>query len=129
MSFKPDKFKKNRFTALLPDGVFMAIYSKVNGLVAQAKELVSSAEQLADNPELAKAKKEAAKPIITMASAALDELDHLRSGTVSNTCQIMTVSKLRIERPLNTNDIIYGVRISDRDMDVMYSQLKDLYLV
>lgn len=129
MSYKANSFKENNFTTLLPDGVFTALNNKLSGLIMQAQEMI--AETKKDNISLqdAKVKREAAKPIIVMAENALDELKHLKSGTVANTCQITTISKMRITQPLNTADALYGVRLSDEDMDCIYQQLRNLYLI
>lgn len=124
MSYK-STFKENRFTTLLPDGVYIALDSKLQKLIQQAHELLMSE----DKPDISSTKKEMARPILSMAQNTLDELKHLKAGTVANSCQITTVSKMRITRPLNTSDAMYNVRLSSADMDKIYAQLRDLYIL
>lgn len=128
MSLK-EHYKDNRYTVELPDGVYTALDNKLSGLIAQAREMVAEASRHDITAQEAKAKRDAARSIITSAENALDELKHLKLGTVANTCQITTISKLRLTQPLNTSDALYGVRLSNSDMDRIYAQLKNLYLI
>lgn len=129
MSFKAESFKENNFTTLLSDGVYIALDNKLSGLMKQAQKLIdeSSCEGISEFE--AKAKREVARNTLVSAENALSELKHLKSGTVANTCQITTISKMRIAQPLNTSDALYGVRLSNDDMDCIYEQLRRLYLI
>lgn len=42
--------------------------------------------------------------------------------------QITTVSKMRIYKPKNSSDLLYGVKFSDGAMDKINEKLKELYV-
>ncbi len=56
------------------------------------------------------------------------EILKLKSGSIALMEQITTVSKMRIYKPKNSSDLLYGVKFSDGAMDKINERLKELYL-
>lgn len=56
------------------------------------------------------------------------EILKLKSGSIALMEQIATVSKMRIYKPKNSSDLLYGVKFSDGAMDKINERLKELYL-
>ena len=52
----------------------------------------------------------------------------LNSGTIALMEQITTVSKMRIYKPKSSQDLLYGVKLSDGAMNKINEQLKNLYV-
>ena len=55
-------------------------------------------------------------------------IEHMKEGSVANTCQITTISKMRIKRPLKKDDPLYGLRLSTEDMELINQQFSRLFL-
>lgn len=56
------------------------------------------------------------------------ELQKLKKGSIALMEQITTVSKMRIYKPKNENDLLYGIKYSDGAMDKINEQLKNLFI-
>lgn len=56
------------------------------------------------------------------------ELQKLKRGSIALMEQITTVSKMRIYKPKNSNDLLYGIKYSDGAMDKINERLKELYI-
>lgn len=56
------------------------------------------------------------------------EISKLKSGSIALMEQITTVSKMRIYKPKNSSDLLYGIKFSDGAMDKINEKLKELYL-
>lgn len=56
------------------------------------------------------------------------ELQKLKKGSIALMEQIATVSKMRIYKPKNENDLLYGIKYSDGAMDKINEQLKKLFI-
>ncbi len=65
---------------------------------------------------------------INMLKKHMKELDNIKSGTVVNVSQITTISKMRISNPKISSDSLYGLKLSNRDLDTLNSKLKELYI-
>lgn len=57
-----------------------------------------------------------------------NEVDKLKSGSIALMEQITTVSKMRIYKPQNANDLLYDVTFSDGALDKITARLKELYI-
>ena len=57
------------------------------------------------------------------------ELQKLKKGSIALMEQITTVSKMRIYKPKNENDLLYGIKYSDGAMDKINEQLKTLFIL
>lgn len=56
------------------------------------------------------------------------ELQKLKTGSIALMEQITTVSKMRIYKPKNSNDLLYGIKFSDGAMDKINERIKDLFI-
>lgn len=56
------------------------------------------------------------------------ELQKLKKGSIALMEQITTVSKMRIYKPKNEHDLLYGIKYSDGAMDKINEQLKKLFI-
>lgn len=56
------------------------------------------------------------------------ELQKLKKGSIALMEQITTVSKMRIYKPKNEHDLLYGIKYSDGAMDKINEQLKTLFI-
>ena len=56
------------------------------------------------------------------------EILKLKSGSAALMEQITTVSKMRIYKPKNSSDLLYGVKFSADAMDKINEKLKELYV-
>ncbi len=56
------------------------------------------------------------------------EVDKLKSGSIALMEQITTVSKMRIYKPQNANDLLYDVTFSDGALDKITTRLKELFV-
>ena len=56
------------------------------------------------------------------------ELQKLKKGSIALMEQITTVSKMRIYKPKNENDLLYGIKYSDGVMDKINEQMKKLFI-
>lgn len=56
------------------------------------------------------------------------ELQKLKMGSIALMEQITTVSKMRIYKPKNSNDLLYGIRFSDGAMDKINDRIKELFI-
>ena len=58
----------------------------------------------------------------------MDEIKQMKKGSIALVEQIATISKMRIHNPRNTNDTLYGVRLSDSSLDKINDKLKELFI-
>lgn len=56
------------------------------------------------------------------------ELQKLKKGSIALMEQITTVSKMRIYKPKNSNDLLYGIKYSDGAMDKINERMKELFI-
>jgi chromosome segregation ATPase len=56
------------------------------------------------------------------------EISKLKEGSIALMEQITTVSKMRIYKPKNSSDLLYGIKFSDGAMDKINERLKELYI-
>lgn len=56
------------------------------------------------------------------------ELQKLKKGSIALMEQITTVSKMRIYKPKNSNDLLYDVKYSDGAMDKINERMKQLFI-
>lgn len=56
------------------------------------------------------------------------DIEQLKTGSVVDFGQIITISKQRIYEPTKTSDLLYHIRISNADMDMINRKLSLGYL-
>ena len=126
-----ESYKPNAYTCKLKDGIYAPMIKKTSELVAKAMEITDEISSIPSDMKSSvevKAKTDAAAEMATRAAVMLDEIEHMKEGSVANTCQITTISKMRIKRPLKKDDPLYGLRLSTEDMELINQQLSRLFL-
>lgn len=71
---------------------------------------------------------QSAKILVDSATDVLDGIKHLKDGSIALVGQVTTISKIRVKRPLKKQDILYGTRLSTRDIEAINTALKELYI-
>ncbi len=56
------------------------------------------------------------------------ELQKLKRGSIALMEQITTISKMRIYKPKNSNDLLYGIKYSDGAMDKINERIRELFI-
>jgi hypothetical protein len=56
------------------------------------------------------------------------EISKLKDGSIALMEQITTISKMRIYKPKNSSDLLYGIKFSDGAMDKINERLKELFV-
>ena len=137
-SIKEDS-DKDWYSVVLDDGIYGPVRRKVDALIDDANRTADEAFAMNEEIEAASAadkpvmravqrqKIDATRNLIEQASAWIKEIDHMKSGSVAKVDQITTISKMRISQPLQKTHPLYGVRLSDQDLDKIDQKLQELY--
>lgn len=56
------------------------------------------------------------------------EVSKLKEGSIALMEQITTISKMRIYKPKNSHDLLYGMKFSDGAMDKINEKIQELYV-
>ena len=131
--------KDDSYNAILLDGVYSPVKKKLDALLADAKKVASEADEMSAEIEAASPEKklllravqrqkiDTARHLVLQAEAWIDEISHLKAGSVAKVDQITTISKMRISQPLQKSHPLYGVRLSPRDLDKIDARIMSLY--
>lgn len=134
-----DDYRDDKYSALLDDGIYGPVSKKLSALIGEAQKSAEAA--LSMDEEIKRAKVED-RPVlkavqrqrvstaayqISQAESWLSEIEHMKQGSVAKIDQITTISKMRISNPLQKTHPLYGVRLTDRDMDKIDEKLRTLY--
>lgn len=137
-SAKKDRLE-NQYNILLSDGIYGPISRKLMALIEDATNAIREAQGMESNIQQAS---ESERPVlkaiqrqkvsvatqqIEQAKAWLSEIARMKPGSVAKTDQIVTISKMRISNPVRKTHPLYGVRLTDFDMDKIDDSLKNLY--
>lgn len=57
-----------------------------------------------------------------------NDISKLKEGSIALMEQITTISKIRIYKPKKSDDLLYGVKLSDSAMNKINEKLKELYV-
>ena len=101
----------NLINNLEEENVAPRTLSQINEMIAQSTEKLKLLEE--EVSRLAKYEKDILK---------------LNSGTIVLMEQITTISKMRIYKPKNSKDLLYGIKLSDVAMNKINEKLKKLYV-
>lgn len=118
LSSLKEGFSDSDISCQLPDGVYKPYYNKVATIIQKAKSASDHAEQSENSEEKKKLAKEM-DDLLQLCLKGLDEMVHMKQGSIAVTSQIMTISKMRIVRPLRSKDLLSGIRLSEKDMDII----------
>ena len=130
---------RDKYSVVLKDGIFGPIQKKVDALIADAHRTIDEVEAMDAEIERAASEQKAilravqrqkldtALNLIDQGEEWLNEVVHMKHGSVAKVDQITTISKMRISQPLKKTHPLYGVRLSANDLDKIDSRLKELY--
>lgn len=121
-----ESYKPSRYTCYLPDGVYSALNNRITGKLKETQSFIDSVRGGLRKTNLQEFEEKAA--LLISSQRMIDETKHLKYGSVANTCQITTISKIRIKRPLTKDDPLYGLRLSANDMNLINNQIKELFV-
>ena len=102
--------KKNKFVHILKDDI-PKLYQRKSDEIIGVTNTISNAK----------------RKINSMSNYEKDIIN-LKEGSVAQIGQITTISKQRIVSPKNTNDALYGLKISTDDLDAINEKVKNLYV-
>ena len=129
----------DKYSVVLKDGIFSPIQKKIDALIADANRTMDEAEAMDAEIEQAEPEQKAilkavqrqkldtTRNLIAQGEEWLDEVDHMKPGSVAKVDQITTISKMRISQPLKKTHPLYGVRLSADDLNKIDTRLKELY--
>ena len=136
---KKESSKDDMYNAILEDGIYGTVIHKLNALIESARKTLEDAakvkkeiedaseEQQTALEELRQEKIKSARALIDQADIWMKEITHLKTGSVAKIDQVTTISKMRISQPLKKNHPLYGVRLSERDLDKIDTKLMTLF--
>lgn len=136
---KKEASKDDMYNAILEDGVYGTVTHKLGALIENAKRTLTEAAEMKKGIEEASEKEKMAleklqqekisstQAQIDQANAWIEEIAHLKTGSVAKIDQVTTISKMRISQPLKKEHPLYGVRLSERDLDKIDAKLIALY--
>lgn len=141
-----EKYITNKYSFVLQDGLYDLILRKNDKKREEIKKSLrensSKIENLKNeykqgliNHEIYKKEISIIRKEINECDLLIDNLDKsmkqmlkLKKGTTVNVGQIITVSKMRISNPKLRSDSMYGIKISNNDLDTLNEKLKKLYI-
>ena len=56
------------------------------------------------------------------------EVSRMKKGSTALVGQVTTISKMRIYDPKKSKDVLYGITISEENMEQINEKLKELYV-
>lgn len=126
----------NRNKVFLEDGIYTVLKDKAETQFKEAQALVDSIATDAELKELDESARmeesmrryAVAKSKLDSANASVKKMEKLKQGSVANVSQITTVSKIRIREPVAPQAALYGVKVSERDMEKIERALLELYI-
>ena len=136
---KKESSKDDVYKAILEDGIYGTVIHKLDALIESARKTLEDAakvkkeiegaigEEQTALEELRQGKIKSAQALIDQANIWIKEITHLKTGSVAKIDQVTTISKMRISQPLKKNHPLYGVRLSERDLDKIDAKLMTLY--
>lgn len=136
---KKESSKDDVYNAILEDGIYGTVIHKLDALIESARKTLEDAakvkkeiegaigEEQTALEELRQGKIKSAQALIDQANIWIKEITHLKTGAVAKIDQVTTISKMRISQPLKKNHPLYGVRLSERDLDKIDAKLMTLY--
>lgn len=126
----------SRNKIILEDGIYTALADKAQSQFVDARQLIDSIandQGLKELDDESRAKESMrryaiAKNKLDSADASMKKMEKLKLGSVANISQLTTISKLRIKDPVISGSVLYGVKVSERDMEQIERALVNLYI-
>lgn len=132
LTSKKSNYKESCFNFELKVGLHELHHQKFNIVLEECKSALSELINKSENPE------ESTSDIATKisnVSKRIDEArmlkaetDSLKSGTIVEVGQIITISKIRILNPKQSSDSLYKIHLSNEDLDMLNEKIKYLYI-
>lgn len=124
-----ENYVQNRYTVKLADGLISPLLFKLTEMMSEVNKQYEQVEanKTSDNQDNSILIDKLIRGIKELQSFVY-EVQRLNGGSVANVCQITTISKIRIKEPINNKQLLYGIRISNRDLDSIQSHLEKLFL-
>ena len=131
-----ERYKASRNRVVLEDGIYNVLGAKVEQQLAEAQSIVDSvstdknlqAMDSAARMDEAMRRFAVAKSKLDNADASVKKMSKLKQGSIANISQLTTVSKLRIKEPTTPQSVLYGIKVSERDMEQIEKALVSLYI-
>ena len=128
------KISQNKI--VLSDGIYAPLSEKAEFQLQEANKLIAALIQNSEKsnmPAEEKLKEFASQYALATkrlneAKASTAKMDKLKHGSVANVSQITTISKLRIKEPVTPHSVLYGVKVSLRDMEQIKLAIQNLYI-
>ena len=123
-SLKPNQ-KQNKSQILLGDLLYQRLKAKFDGIYSNSKVQLNRLLKI-DNENI---KDEIAhlrtqiKQLIKIKS----KLSNLKHGSIINLSQIKTISKMRILDPQSETDILYGISLTNDELDLIDKKIIELF--
>lgn len=134
MSLK-ETSKDGKYTFTLNTGLYELHNNKLNKLMKEFEFLSKEIDSLMkdDNPseekaELIKSKLSKSKRVLKELKSFEKSLEKLKTGSIIDIGQIVTISKMRISNPKNSKDSLSKIKLSNEDLDKLNEKLITLYV-
>ena len=128
-----ETYKENRYRVKLKHGIYSTVNDKVYKLyidldtrIENLKKTLSTDHDQYESASIHQ-KIDKCKEDSLLLKQYVDKLQNLKKGTVLELAQITTISKQRIIEPINSKDLLYNLRISSNDLDVIENKLGKLF--
>lgn len=134
MSLK-DTTKNGKYTFTLKTGLyelhnkkFDKLMDEFNYLSKEIDSLIEDANFSEEKVELIKAKLSKSKKVLKELKAFKKALEKLKTGSIIDVGQVVTISKMRISNPKNSKDSLSKIKLSNEDLDELNKKLISLYV-
>lgn len=126
-----DNYKETPYNHLLFNGVYELYDRKLKSLISEcrneARELQSKISGSECEDHLLKNKVNTLLNKVKALENMGNELSNLKTGSVANIGQIVTISKLRIINPKKTTDTLSKITASEKDMNIIDEKIRTLF--
>lgn len=134
MSLK-EKSKEGKYTFILKNGLYELHDEKLNKLMEEFLYLSKEINLLIEDPEnseekanLIKAKLSKCKRVLKELRIFRKSLDKLKTGSIIDAGQVVTISKMRISNPKSSKDSLNKIKLSNEDLNRLNEKLISLYI-
>lgn len=134
MSLK-ETSKNGKYTFTLNTGLYELHNNKLSKLMKEFEFLSKEIDSLMEdgNPseekaELIKTKLSKSKRVLKELKSFEKSLEKLKTGSIIDVGQIVTISKMRISNPKNSKDSLSKIKLSNEDLDKLNEKLITLYV-
>lgn len=104
----------------------ISIVESIN--VDTTEDYIEKKKQIEANIEQLKLSKERIIQKQKEINAIATEIKKMKHGSIALVGQITTISKIRIEDPVNTHGVLTNIRISSSEIEQIENKIKELYL-